>query len=189
MLRIGMIGESEYDRAALKNLLSRYYNNLQFVPLLKKVRGTQLDQEKTIDILEDELYKKNLDIIIVQRDLDAPEGEQKNTQIRNAFFISIAAKASAKSFFVLHVQTLEALILADLDGFNKKYKTTVTFNSNPMFQEKPKRWLRDKCKTGKYEAKDSPALFEQLDIEKLKKQVKYFQTFITEFEEYLKNAA
>ena len=57
-----------------------------------------------------------------------------------------------------------------------------------MHQEKPKRWLREKCKRDAYEAKHSPELFLLLDIEKLKR-VRYFKRFITEFEQYPNKAA
>ncbi|MEO5643702.1 MAG: DUF4276 family protein [Bacteroidia bacterium] len=182
-----MIGESEYDRDALKILLSKHYENLQFIPLLKKVNGTQLDQQKTIDILEFELLGKKVDALIIQRDLDADVSDAKRTAERALFFEGIKNTSTTKSFFLLHVHTLEALIIADLDGFNKRFKAEATFPGNPMFQEKPKKWLRDRCKNPRYEAKDSPELFSKLDIDKLKTKVPYFKNFITELEEYINN--
>ncbi|MDQ3108771.1 MAG: DUF4276 family protein [Bacteroidota bacterium] len=187
MLRIGMIGESEYDRDALKTLLNKHYENLQFIPLLKRVNGTQLDQKRTLDLLEFELSSKKIDALIVQRDLDADVNDENKTGERAVFYQGIKNKATAQSFFLLHIHTLEALIIADLDGFNKRFKTEATFNGNPMFQEKPKKWLRDKCKHQRYEPKDSPNLFSELDIDKLKNKVPYFKTFITELEEYINN--
>lgn len=190
MLRIGLIGESEYDREALKNLLGRYYGEkLQFSPLLKRVRGTQLDQEKTRDLLEEELKGKKLDLLIIQRDLDAAETDESKLNERKAFFNGMCSRTSSPGFFLLHIQTLEALILADLDGFNKRFKVSASFTGNPMHQEKPKRWLRDKSKKDAYEAKHSPELFAELDIDKLRNRVRYFNTFIVEFEELLKKTA
>ncbi|CAN5918523.1 hypothetical protein BH11BAC7_BH11BAC7_08340 [soil metagenome] len=187
MLRIGMIGESEYDRDALKMLLNRYYQGLVFIPLLKKVNGTQLDQEKTLDILELEFSGKKCDALIIQRDLDADISDDRKTKERNEFFGNIQNRVEAKSFFLLHVHTLEALIIADLDSFNKRFKAEATYSGNPMHREKPKQWLRDKCKIQRYEAKDSPELFSQLDIGKLKSKVSYFNKFINELEEYINN--
>lgn len=189
MIKVGLIGESEYDRESMKNLLTRLYGEkVHFTHLLKSLPGTYLDTEKALKLLAKELVEKPIDAIIVQRDLDAPESNAVKIAERKAFFNDVSLRSAAPVIRLLHIQMLEALILADLNGFNKRFKATATFTGDPMHQEKPKRWLRDKCKRDAYEAKHSPELFLLLDIEKLKK-VRYFKKFINEFEHYLNNKA
>ena len=114
MIKVGLIGESEYDRESLKNLPTPLYGEkVHFIHLLKSLPGTYLDTEKALKLLVKELVEKPIDAIIVQRDLDAPESNTMKIAERSAFFNHVSRRSAATVLRLLHVQMLEALILAD----------------------------------------------------------------------------
>ncbi|TND08772.1 MAG: Uncharacterized protein FD123_1988 [Bacteroidetes bacterium] len=186
MKRIGLIGESENDRDSLKKLLEKKYGDrVQFIPMLKRIEGYQLDTEKTLFILEEEYLKRKPDAIVFQRDLDAHEGNLAKLKERNEYFDQSNKHVSGSGLFLLHIHEIEALILADLDGFNKRYAVSVSFTGNPMYQDNPKEWLKSKSGRNGYEPKHCAVLFENLDFDRLRQRVRYFDTFINQFDQLL----
>ncbi len=73
-MKIGIIGEDPYDTNAIKNLLSQKYS-FQFVPILKQIRGDQLNSAKTQRLVNIELKNQHYFLIIITRDLDGLETE------------------------------------------------------------------------------------------------------------------
>jgi len=53
-MKIGLIGEDPYDTDSIKNLLTQKYP-YRFIPILKNLRGTQLDSPKAGKLLKIEL--------------------------------------------------------------------------------------------------------------------------------------
>lgn len=88
---------------------------------------------------------------------------------------------------LLNIWELEALIFADIDTFNKRYKVSHSFKGDPMRVKEPKEVLMRITKKGAKQYKEShcPEIFSSLDIERIKANCKYFHTFITEFESKL----
>jgi hypothetical protein len=84
LMKVGIIGEDPYDTTAIKNLLSRKYP-YQFKPILKQVRGHQLDSAKSLRLLKIELMQQTYPVIIYTRDLDGLETE---TQKKEKFFFN-----------------------------------------------------------------------------------------------------
>ncbi|HLP48575.1 MAG TPA: hypothetical protein VK469_21725, partial [Candidatus Kapabacteria bacterium] len=73
-MKIGIIGEDPYDTDAIRNLLAQKYA-YQFQPILKNIRGDQLNSPKTAKLLKIELKTIHYPIIIYTRDLDGLETE------------------------------------------------------------------------------------------------------------------
>lgn len=84
-MKIGIIGEDPYDTHAIKNLLVQKYP-YRFKPILKKIKGDQLNSPKTRKLLKIELKAESYPIIIYTRDLDGLETEiSKIEKIKNWF--------------------------------------------------------------------------------------------------------
>jgi hypothetical protein len=122
------------------------------------------------------------------RDLDTPPSNQKMKNKREEWFKRLDNSNNCKGILMLNVQELEALILADIDTFNKIYSSKINYKGNPEVQNNPKEFLKSKTKKGKrkFTESDNPEIFEKLDINKLHQKSSHFQLFIKEFEETIK---
>lgn len=180
---IGIIGEDPYDTAAIKNLLSQKYSH-RFKPILKQIKGDQLYSRKTLKLLKIELKHTHYPIIIYIKDLDGLESEKgKRERIFN-WFNTLNSVNNNSGMLLLNIYELEALILSDIETFNKTFGTRLTFTGNPMLIEEPKEYLKRqtrKCKR-QYDVSDNPALFKKLSIEKLIEKCRYFKEFISDFD-------
>lgn len=182
MKRIGLVGENPNDTNAIKNLLSRYFP-LQFIPVGKNLFGSQLDSPKFFKMITNEASKHNLDTIIAIRDLDAVSSNKIKLKERMDWAQKVFKVVNVKKkCFLLNVTMLESLILADIEVFNKIYKTKVVYKKNPEHEVNPKQFLRDitYCKAKVFEPNDCPAIFKKLDMEQLRK-CKHFDKFLAEF--------
>lgn len=184
MIKVGLIGESPYDTEAIHNLLSKYYkNSFQFVKLLKRVTGNELESLGKMKRLLSAEVKNEADLsyIIYIRDLDALEDNREAVLKRTEWFNKVKATVDTKSIFLLNIVELEALILADIQSFNKKYKTNIKFNGDPMRKTYPKEFLMQQTRNNKKQFKesDNPELFKVLNIDIVKSRCRYFQAFLT----------
>ena len=85
---------------------------------------------------------------------------------------------------LLNIYELEALILADIDTFNRLFDTRLSFSGNPMYKTNPKEYLRSqtlKCRR-RFDVSENPTVFKSLRIEKLIDNCPYFKEFIVKFE-------
>lgn len=88
----------------------------------------------------------------------------------------------------MNIYELEALILADIETFNKIYKVDIKIKGNVMYQKEPKEFLKLKTKgcRKKYFESDCPDLFKRLRFNKIGSNCKYFSDFIAEFKKTAK---
>ena len=182
-MKIGIIGEDPYDTNAIKNLLSQKYS-FQFIPLLKQVRGDQLSSAKTRRLFKIELKHQNYPIIIFTKDLDGLETESRKKKRVQDWFNQLDSLTGSSGILLLNIYELEALILADIEAFNKLFRTKIKFKGNPMFKEEPKEFLMSQTRKSKrrYSVSENPAIFKSLRIQEVIKNCPYFRKFITAFD-------
>lgn len=189
MIRIGIIGENyKNDACALKTFMTpQYESRVVFVPLGKSLSDGVTRVHKILNALPIEISKNELDAVIFMRDLD----NEPNRIICNKWFIDIQKSISTFSIFFLVVMELEALILADIETFNKLYDIKGQYTKNPKHEQDPKQLLKDRTTKAKrkYDETHAFEIFTQLrfDIVYQKHKGEYsFQAFIDRFEEEFK---
>jgi hypothetical protein len=182
-MKIGIIGEDPYDTGAIRNLLAQKYE-YQFRPILKKIRGDQLNSPKTGKLLKIELKANHYPIIIYIRDLDGLETETRKKEKVVKWFNELNALHKKNGILLLNIYELEALILADIEVFNSLFGTRINFTGNPMFKAEPKKYLKVQTRKSRrtFEVSENPAIFKKLRIETVIKNCPYFKTFIIDFE-------
>jgi hypothetical protein len=162
MKRIGIIGEHFHnDACAFAALLTpQYKSEVQFVPVLKSLKGGYGSARKITAMLPTEMLKNKLDAVICTHDLD----EDKNWIVLEKWFKEINASIKQKGILYVAVIELEALILADIEKFNEIYKVDIKYPKNPKFESDPKKYLMDKTyKTKrKYDENHAEEIFKQL---------------------------
>ncbi len=178
-IKIGLIGESPHDTKAIKNLLNQSLKEkVSFFEMVKNVRGSNLDDRRTKHFLRKNFELKQPDLVIFIRDLDALENDAKLLKQRKRYFSEFNSVVDKKGIYLLNIFEIEALILSDIESFNKYYKIDVNFTSNPMEQEEPKEFLRS---NSKYKESDCPDLFKYLNINEIKNNCSYFNLFLDKF--------
>src|SRR5580698_7375227 len=86
-MKIGLVGEAPNDTTAIQNLLSRQYQDLNFVTLLDRIHGSMLDNKKAINrLLRIEYEVQVPDMVIFIRDLDALENDKEAKRKRQEIF-------------------------------------------------------------------------------------------------------
>lgn len=178
-IKIGLIGESPSDTKAIENLLNQKFSKkVVFFELIKNIRGSMLDDPKTKHTLRKEFERKQPDLIIFIRDLDAIENNKKQLNIRKNYFTEFNRVIDKKGIFLLNIFEIEALILSDINSFNKFFGTNVNFTTDPMKQKEPKEFLMSQSK---YRESDCPELFKTLNFNTIKNNCKYFDNFLNNF--------
>lgn len=185
MVKIGLVGEAPNDTQSVQNLLEKRYSspNYEYCFLLNRFNGSQLDSQKTKRFLRIEYETKNPDIVIFIRDLDSVLPNKKQLDSRKAYFTSSNSVVDKKGIFLLHIYEIEALILADIETFNKIYNCEIPIVKNPMEIEEPKEFLRARAK--EYNESDNPEVFLEMNFDNVFK-CEYFENFITRFEKNIK---
>jgi len=138
-MRIGLIGENPNDTESIANLLRLKYNH-QYISVLKRRKGGQLDNNKFTSLLEIELRNNNFDLLIFVRDLDGFENEPDKVAVREKWFTINKAHFQKDSLFLLNIQTLEAIFFSDIVSLNKVFNLKVSFK-NPITISNPKKEL------------------------------------------------
>ncbi|MGL5888515.1 MAG: DUF4276 family protein [Bacteroidia bacterium] len=188
MVKVGLISESQYDHEALRILLMKIYSNIQVIRLLHRYPGHNLDSVKALGALEIDFRTQKPILVIVQRDLDTPPSNSKQRKIRDEYFQQVNGIVNKLSIPLLHIQEIEALILADTTSFNKRYKVNLNYTRNPEHQDKPKEFLKSKSGRKGYIEAHAPELISEIDIEKVRKKLNYFDNFLNQFETALQSA-
>jgi len=184
MIRVGLVGEDPNDTSSIKNLLEKRYNKkVRFYALTRTETGHGLDSSKTKKSITIEFDEKKCRFIVFIRDLDAFESHKSALERKIKWFKELDDLVNNKGIFLLNIWELEALILADIDTFNKSYNIKHKFKGNPMLQKEPKELLkRITAKTNKkFKESHCPNLFKDLDIDKVEKNCRFFRDFIQEF--------
>jgi hypothetical protein len=134
MIRVGLLGEDPNDTSSVKNLLEKKYKNkVVFVPILKRIKGFQLDNPKVQNALPIEFNSKKCHFAILIRDLDGFASQANKVKIRSDWFSELNGLIKNKGIFLLNIWELEALIFADIENFNINFKLKYKFTGNPSF--------------------------------------------------------
>lgn len=183
-MKIGLVGEAPNDTRAIQNLLSRNYQGLEFVELLQRIDGSMLDNKKAINQIRREFELKNPDLVIFIRDLDSYEGDKKKKRERQATFSKSNRIIDKKGIHLLHIYEIEALILADIDVFNKQYNCNLEQPTDPMKVAEPKEILIEASRKSQssFNVSHNPELFKLLNLSALIENCRYFSTFIKKFD-------
>lgn len=158
MLKVGLVGEDPHDTLSIKLLLLKSYNNVRFYQLGKGIKGYQLDNPKTkrTIIVEKEDHKCNF--IIYIRDLDGYCSEKTKVENKKKWFNELNKVTGNNNVLLLNIWELEALILADIETFNKHYHVESTFKSDPQLVKDPKEVLKHLTRKNKKNIKSLIAL-------------------------------
>ena len=173
-IRVGIVGEHpNNDAQALKNLLQpAAAMNVEFVVMSKNSRGGQLDSAKFLNVLRAEFRAEKPKHIILVRDLDGPVSDPEKLRERDSWFEKANKEVENCGIFFLAIHEMEALVLADIAGFNKFYGLKTKFAKHPMSVEKPKEFLQkltEKAQKGKYSENDAPIIFQNLNLKTVAK--------------------
>jgi len=169
-MTIGLIGEHPNDSDSIINVLKRIYsNNFVFIPLLRNIHGSMLESQRTKRNLRIEWESYKPDITIFVRDLDGLETDVEKIKFKKEYFSEFNSVINKTGILLLAIFELETLIFYDLENFNKIYNSTILYKDDPMKLEEPKEYLKQNCKILKYDESDNSIVFEQLDIDKIKK--------------------
>src|SRR3569833_262996 len=183
-MKIGLVGEAPNDTSAIQNLLSRKYQQLEFVTLLNNITGSLFVCRKAIRrLLRVEYETQNPDMIIFIRDLDALEGNRSARRKRQEVFSYSNRVVDRIGIFLLNIFELEALILSDIDVFNNYYNSAINVLVDPMTIPMPKEFLIEATKgPNQYQESHSPLIFALLNFDTLKQNCRYFSAFVRRFE-------
>ncbi len=188
MKKIALVGEAPHDVNAIQVLLEKYFEEVhEYFPLIRNVRGSELDNRMTLRRLRQEYEDKNPDIVIFIRDVDGVETEMNFAQkkkIRQDYFTKSKAVVDKKGLFLLNIYALEALILADIGSFNRFYGKEIVFEGNPMRQPQPEKFLK---KQSDYKESDAPRVFAQLSVNTLISNCLYFKEFLEKLAKMIQN--
>ncbi len=180
-MKIALVGEAPNDTAAIKNLLSKQYTDIEFVILIDDIHGSMLDNRKAIRRLLRIEYEDHLpDFIIFIRDLDALENNKKAKRKRQETFSYCNSIVDKKGIKLLHIFELEALILADIEAFNNHYGCSYPKVADPMKIVNPKEELMDEAKRvhRQFNESDTPKIFDMLNFDIVLDNCRYFAAFI-----------
>ncbi len=194
-MKIGIVSENyDNDSHALKVLLEKHtfkkkkkVLKVAFKPIARKIEGDQLLTKHAARIINFDCERHDIDLVILAKDLDdLPSSKKKINDLTSKIKqISKHTDPTILPFIVIFEQ--EALILADIQAFNKIYSTKSTFSKNPKFQSEPKEYLKQLTNKGKkkYKESDTPEIFKELDFSKVYQNhngENSFQSFIDELE-------
>lgn len=185
MIKIGLVGEDPSDTTSIINLLNKKYKSkAKFKVLLKTKDGNQLDIPRLNEALGIEFKDNKCNFVIYIRDLDSYPTDKKAIKKRYEWFNKMDSHANGKGLFLLNIWELEALILADIDGFNKHYRVNYKFKGNPIYQKEPKEALQRQARLVKKEFKPRhcPAIFAKLNLDTVRKNCGYFNEFIAQLD-------
>lgn len=183
-MKIGLIGEDPYDTESIKILLERKHPGVfRFKHLLRNLKGCHLDAKKAGLLLSKEFAYSELDIVIFIRDVDGLHTEDAKIKKVEDWFNLLNKVVSLKGILLMNVYELEALILADINTFNKLYKTDINYSANVIYKEDPKGYLKSKTSKSRKKFTEShcPDIFAQLNFDLLLKKSSYFKNFYEEF--------
>ena len=180
-MKIGLVGEAPNDTRAIQNLLSRNYKHLEFVELLEQIDGSMLDNRKAISrLLRIEYESHRPDLVIFIRDLDSHEKDRKKKLERKDTFNYSNGIVNGRGLSLLNIYEIEALILADIDVFNREYGINVKRYDDVMLVPDPKERLMEASRKGKkrYNETHNAQLFLLLNFEILISNCRYFSAFV-----------
>jgi hypothetical protein len=189
MKRVAVIGESPYDTQPLCEVWNKRFGDKgRFSVFLKRIEGSALYSAKITDIITGEMKRvsANYDLFVLVTDLDAERSNRSQTQRVEEWFRKISA-VLPESLLLINIQELEALILGDIDLFNKEYKSRVKAIANPENVSSPKDFLISQTRKNKktFAVIDNKTLIPKLDFGKVEANCRFYREFIQELESRL----
>lgn len=178
-IRIGLVGENEFDSRSMKHLFQEVFKEKAIFSVVGNLKGDQVNSGKLERILQKE--EEDYDIFIIIRDLDGFMSENEKVQERENWFVKINKAIHQKGLFLLHIQKIEALILADIQAFNSWANVNIKYEKNPMFEPKPDLFLMRNA-NDKYKKSDNPEIFKKLNINMLQLNHSEFANFMKQLE-------
>lgn len=178
--RVCVAGESSFDTKPLRDLLHRQYGQgVQFIALPLRLEGGQLDGRKSRTMFRLAYEDKKPNLVIIFRDLDGPADDQAKRREREAHFEEMNALVEHKGLLLLHVYTIEALLIAHVEVFQKKYGWQCRVPANPTTIPKPAQFLRDASRNSnrRYEKALCPDMMELVAYDSLVRRCGYFRDF------------
>lgn len=178
---IGLVGEAPNDTQSVKHLMEKKYGlGFDFIFMLDRINGSQLDAQRTKRFLRIEYESKKPDIVIFIRDLDGLlDDNDGKLEERRLYFTNSNRVVDKKGIFLLHIYEIEALILSDIEVFNEIYDSALDLIDDPMLIKESKEYLRSK--QNKYNESHNPDIFKKIRFEKAL-ECTYFDRFITKFD-------
>ncbi len=185
---IGLVGENPNDTLSIRYLLEKKIaTKVSYELLIKNIRGHQLDHNRTKETLKIECERKKPDIIIFIRDADGICTQKDKIEDCKQWHKELSKQLNVPNVLLLNIYELEALIFADIDVFNRIYKTSIKGNRDVTFIEEPKEELIRQTRKlpKKYCESDCPELFKQMNIDKIISNCSYFKHFYQNVEKLL----
>lgn len=186
MIKIGLVGEDPNDTMAIKNLLlQKFAGRISFIQLIKNKKGYHLDNDRTLHALKIEYNEKQPNLVLFIRDADAIFGETEKIKEKEIWFEKMLPAVNHKGMLLLNIYELEALILADINTFNKLFQVNIIYKRNVMFYKEPKDFLMEKTRRSQrtYAESDCPEIFMKLSFDMVCKNCTYFSDFYTTFQQ------
>jgi len=188
--KIGLVGEDPNDTESIRFLLDKKFSgSVSYQILMRRITGYNLDSDHTKRILKVECDKQKPDIVIFIRDADGICTEKKKIETCERKHKDLSKALKVKSILLLNIYELEALIFADIDTFNRVYKTEikgggdVTYIAEP--KEKLKRHTRKMQKT--FHESHCPEIFKEMNIDNVIANCSYFREFMTKLDQMINN--
>jgi len=186
-MKIGLFGESPYDIEAICNLLTKPLDGrFSFVKLVRRISSEELSSiGKMQRILKAEVSKRtDISAVIIVLDLDSHAQDGAALRNKKAWFEKLSSSFPQNSLLLLNIYELEALILADIETFNRLFRTSIKFKGDPMAQKVPKEFLQHQTHRSKrkFTVSDNPEVFSHLNFEQVKQKCRYFKEFIRHLE-------
>lgn len=188
--KIAVFGEHpRNDADAFTVLLKKKYNDkVIFKTILRNLSGDMLlNEEMLFGSLGIELLDEDYDYVLCIKDLDALISDTTALAKRDSWFNNVNNHIENKGVFFLAVYEMEALILSDIDAFNRLYALSFEFKDDPMLIEKPKEFLRE-LTNYRYKTSHCSEIFEVVDFEKIyqnHKGLRSFQEFVDSIDSIL----
>jgi hypothetical protein len=174
---IGLVGEDPNDTTSIRHLLEqKICVNISYITLIKRITGSNLDNPRAKATLKIECARKRPDLIIVIRDADGIITDHVKIEKRRRWYSDLSKELNTPNILLLNVYELEALIFADIDVFNREYKTKIKGGRDVTYIEDPKKKLENYTKE-RYKESDCPKIFKQLNIDNIIKNCGYFRRF------------
>ena len=189
MINVGLVGDDPNDTSSINHLLSGQYGGaVQFLTMVRGIRGTQLETLKFRNALKVELEKRQCEFAIFIRDLDAFSSQKDRVEERDRWFkLSSAHCGGNQHLFLLNIWELEGLIFGDIECFNGLYGTSIKGGRNPMQIRNPKEELRNATfkQKKRFEVSHCPDIFAKLDLRKIRANCTNFNLFLDQFDKLL----
>lgn len=182
-MKIGLVGENPSDTRCIEILLKREFDDkFSYVHLIKNINGSNLDDSKTKHILRKEFESHRPDLVIFVRDLDSLRSNNTQWSLRKFYFSEFNSVVDKLGIPFVIVFELEAIILSDISAFNRMFATNLVIEKAPDLYPKPKEMLKSAYKY--YDTGDNVELFENLDVQMVKQNYKYYNSFVEEIEKF-----